>query len=173
MARGVPANSFRVTLKKSRSCEKSSLLTRTNTPVRAAKLPVRVLAQILVRTRVPRPLSFDWGSRAPCRCPAVARARCRSVALCLVRVAFERPAPVLGMADAALAKGRLAGLARTPKGASASATATPITILLTIVVDSGNTLCSAGRLRPPWPVLSRRALGRAAARGATRPRRPG
>jgi hypothetical protein len=74
-------------------------------------------------------------------CSAVARARCLfSVALCLVRATFDpAPAPVLGMADAALAEA--AGWlvwARTPKGASANATARPIAaILLTIVVDSG------------------------------------
>jgi hypothetical protein len=74
-------------------------------------------------------------------CSAVCRARCLfSVPLCLVRAAFDpAPAPVLGIADAALAEA--AGWpvwARTPKGASASATARPIeAILLTIVVDSG------------------------------------
>jgi hypothetical protein len=89
-------------------------------------------------------------ARALRACSAVARARCLfSVALCLVRVVFEpAPAPVLGMADAALAEG--AGWpvwARTSKGASASATARPIeAILLTIVVDSGQ---YAMQRRPP------------------------
>jgi hypothetical protein len=92
-------------------------------------------------------------ARSLCACSAVARARCLfSVALRLVRAAFDpAPAPVLGMADAALAEA--AGWpvwASTPKGASA--TAKPIeAVRLTIVVDSGQ---YAMQRRSPWPPMA-------------------